>query len=159
MEALKVGDPMQAETELGPLASSDAVASLQTDVQATVKAGARVLTGGAPKGNFFPPTVLTDIPEDSPAYHEELFGPVGCVFRVKNIDEAIRIANDTRFGLEPAPGPTTRLRRPASRASSRPAWSSLIKWWRPIPACLSAASSSPVTGGSWECTGLGSSRI
>ncbi len=99
MEVLKVGDPMQPETELGPLASSEAVASLQADVQATVKAGARVLTGGAPNGNFYPPTVLSNIPKDSPAYKEELFGPVACVFRVKNIDEAIRIANDTRFGL------------------------------------------------------------
>jgi succinate-semialdehyde dehydrogenase/glutarate-semialdehyde dehydrogenase len=99
MEVLKVGDPMQPETELGPLASSEAVASLQADVQATVKAGARVLTGGAPNGNFYPPTVLSNIPKDSAAYKEELFGPVACVFRVKNIDEAIRIANDTRFGL------------------------------------------------------------
>jgi succinate-semialdehyde dehydrogenase/glutarate-semialdehyde dehydrogenase len=99
MEALKVGDPMEPETELGPLASADAVASLQSDVQATVKAGARVLTGGAPNGNFYPPTVLSNIPKDSPAYKEELFGPVACVFRVKSIDEAIRVANDTRFGL------------------------------------------------------------
>jgi succinate-semialdehyde dehydrogenase/glutarate-semialdehyde dehydrogenase len=99
MEALKVGDPMLPETELGPLASDDAVTSLQADVQATVKAGARVLTGGAPNGNFYPPTVLTNIPKDSQAYKEELFGPVACVFRVKNIDEAIQVANDTRFGL------------------------------------------------------------
>jgi succinate-semialdehyde dehydrogenase/glutarate-semialdehyde dehydrogenase len=102
MEALKLGDPMQPETELGPLASADAVTSLHADVQATVKAGGRVLTGGAPvdgPGSFYAPTVLTDIPEDSPAYREEFFGPVASIFRVKDIEEAIHIANDSRFGL------------------------------------------------------------
>jgi succinate-semialdehyde dehydrogenase/glutarate-semialdehyde dehydrogenase len=102
MEALKLGDPMQPETELGPLASADAVTSLDADVQASVRAGARVLTGGAPvdgPGSFYAPTVLTDIPEDSPAYREEFFGPVASIFRVKNIEEAIQIANDSRFGL------------------------------------------------------------
>jgi succinate-semialdehyde dehydrogenase/glutarate-semialdehyde dehydrogenase len=102
MEALRLGDPMQPETELGPLASSDAVTTLDADVQATVKAGGRVLTGGAPvngPGNFYAPTVLTDIPEDSPAYREEFFGPVASIFRVKDIEEAIHIANDSRFGL------------------------------------------------------------
>src|SRR5712691_1987313 len=102
MEALKVGDPFEEQTELGPLATADGVADLDRDVQKTVRAGARVLTGGKPvdrPGNFYAPTVLTNIPKDSPAYREELFGPVAGVFRVKNIDEAIRIANDTRFGL------------------------------------------------------------
>jgi succinate-semialdehyde dehydrogenase/glutarate-semialdehyde dehydrogenase len=64
--------------------------------------GARVLTGARPldgRGNFYAPTVLTHVPPESPAYREELFGPVASVFRVKDIDEAIRIANDTRFGL------------------------------------------------------------
>jgi succinate-semialdehyde dehydrogenase/glutarate-semialdehyde dehydrogenase len=102
MEALKLGDPMDATTELGPLCTADAVTALHADVQKSVQAGARLLTGGKPverQGNFYAPTVLTNIPKDSPAYREELFGPVACVFRVKNIDEAIRIANDTRFGL------------------------------------------------------------
>ena len=102
MKALKVGDPMDAATELGPLATADAVTSLQADVDATVKAGARVLTGGKPvdgPGSFYAPTVLTGIPKDSPGYKEELFGPVACVFRVKDASEAIRVANDSRFGL------------------------------------------------------------
>ncbi len=102
MAALKLGDPMLAETELGPLASADAVTSLDADVQATVKAGGRVLTGGAPvdgPGSYYEPTVLTDIPEDSPAYREEFFGPVASIFRVKDIEEAIHVANDSRFGL------------------------------------------------------------
>jgi succinate-semialdehyde dehydrogenase/glutarate-semialdehyde dehydrogenase len=102
MEALRLGDPMQPETELGPLASADAVATLQADVQKTVDAGARVLTGGKPAdrpGSFYAPTVLANIPKESPAYREELFGPVASVFRVKNIEEAIQVANDSRYGL------------------------------------------------------------
>jgi succinate-semialdehyde dehydrogenase/glutarate-semialdehyde dehydrogenase len=102
MKALKVGDPMDATVQLGPLASKDAVASLDADVRKTVAAGARVLTGGAPidgPGSFYAPTVLTDVPKESPGYREELFGPVACVFRAKDIGEAIRIANDSRFGL------------------------------------------------------------
>jgi succinate-semialdehyde dehydrogenase/glutarate-semialdehyde dehydrogenase len=102
MEALKVGDPLDPKTDLGPLASASAVGDLQRDVRKSIEAGARLLTGGKPlpgKGNFYPPTVLTDIPRNSPAYSEEFFGPVASVFRVKDADEAIHIANDTRFGL------------------------------------------------------------
>jgi succinate-semialdehyde dehydrogenase/glutarate-semialdehyde dehydrogenase len=102
MEALKVGDPFDEQTELGPLATADGVADLDRDVQKTIRAGARVLTGGKPldrPGNFYAPTVLTNIPKDSPAHQEELFGPVASVFRAKNLDHAIQIANDSRFGL------------------------------------------------------------
>jgi succinate-semialdehyde dehydrogenase/glutarate-semialdehyde dehydrogenase len=102
MESLKVGDPFDEKTELGPLASAQGVEDLDRDVKATIAAGARVLTGGKPlerPGNFYAPTVLTNIPKESPAYREELFGPVAGVFRAKNIDDAIHIANDSRFGL------------------------------------------------------------
>jgi succinate-semialdehyde dehydrogenase/glutarate-semialdehyde dehydrogenase len=102
MEALKVGDPFDEATELGPLASAEGVVDLDRDVKKTVKGGARILTGGKSldrPGNFYAPTVLTNIPEDSPAYREELFGPVASVFRAKDVDDAIRIANDSRFGL------------------------------------------------------------
>jgi succinate-semialdehyde dehydrogenase / glutarate-semialdehyde dehydrogenase len=102
METLKIGDPLDAGTELGPLATADGLASLDADVKQTVAAGARVLTGGKPldgAGNYYAPTVLTDIPVNSPAYREELFGPVACLFRAKDIDDAIRIANDSKFGL------------------------------------------------------------
>jgi succinate-semialdehyde dehydrogenase / glutarate-semialdehyde dehydrogenase len=102
MEALKVGDPFDEKTELGPLATAEGVVDLDRDVQKTVRAGARILTGGKSldrPGNFYAPTVLTNIPTESPAYREELFGPVASVFRAKNIDDAIRIANDSRFGL------------------------------------------------------------
>ena len=102
MEALRVGDPFDEKTELGPLASADGVTDLDRDVKETVRSGARVLTGGKPlnrPGNFYAPTVLTNIPKNSPAYREELFGPVASIFRAKNVDDAIRIANDSRFGL------------------------------------------------------------
>ncbi len=102
MEGLRVGDPFDENTQLGPLATADAVKSLDADVQKTVEAGAKVLTGGHPlkmPGNYYAPTVLANIPKNSPAYREELFGPVASLFRVKNIDEAIHLANDSRFGL------------------------------------------------------------
>src|SRR5216684_5087616 len=102
MEALKIGDPLDESTELGPLSTADGVTSLDADVQKTIRAGARILTGGKKldrPGNYYAPTVLTDIPKDSPAYREELFGPVASLFRAKDLNDAIRIANDTRFGL------------------------------------------------------------
>jgi succinate-semialdehyde dehydrogenase / glutarate-semialdehyde dehydrogenase len=102
MRALRVGDPMEASTEVGPLATPDLVTDLEAQVRASVDAGARVLTGGTRlpgPGNYFSPTVLVDIPPGSPAYREELFGPVASVFRVRSVDEAIRLANDSTFGL------------------------------------------------------------
>jgi succinate-semialdehyde dehydrogenase/glutarate-semialdehyde dehydrogenase len=102
MNALKLGDPFDEKTDVGPLATAEAVESLHADVQRTIQAGAKVLSGGQPAnlpGNYYLPTTLTNIPENSPAYREELFGPVASLFRVKNLDEAIRIANDSRFGL------------------------------------------------------------
>jgi succinate-semialdehyde dehydrogenase/glutarate-semialdehyde dehydrogenase len=102
MEALVVGDPTDDKTELGPLVNADAVTLLDADVKKTVEAGARLVTGGHPlnrPGNYYAPTVLTNIPKNSPAYREEFFGPVASIFRVKNLDDAIRIANDSRFGL------------------------------------------------------------
>jgi succinate-semialdehyde dehydrogenase/glutarate-semialdehyde dehydrogenase len=102
MAALKVGDPFDEKTELGPLATKDGVTSLHQSVQTTVESGGKLLTGGKRidgPGNFYAPTVLTHIPKGSPAQCEELFGPVASVFRAKDLDDAIRIANDSRFGL------------------------------------------------------------
>ncbi|PYU09576.1 MAG: NADP-dependent succinic semialdehyde dehydrogenase [Acidobacteria bacterium] len=102
MAALKVGDPFDEATELGPLSTAQGLEDLDRDVKASVDAGAKVLTGGKPMdrpGNFYAPTVLTNIPQGSPAHKEELFGPVASVFRAKDLDDAIRIANDSRFGL------------------------------------------------------------
>jgi succinate-semialdehyde dehydrogenase/glutarate-semialdehyde dehydrogenase len=102
MAGLKVGDPFDEKTELGPLSTADGLEDLDRDVKKTVEAGAKVLTGGKRldrPGNFYAPTVLTNIPDGSPAHKEELFGPVASVFRAKDVDDAIRIANDSRFGL------------------------------------------------------------
>ena len=102
MKALRVGDPMDEATELGPLSSAEALAALDRGVRETVAAGARLLTGGHridQPGNFYAPTVLAEIPRNSPAYCEELFGPVASLFRAKDAADALRIANDSRFGL------------------------------------------------------------
>jgi succinate-semialdehyde dehydrogenase / glutarate-semialdehyde dehydrogenase len=102
MQSLKLGDPFDTKTDVGPLATPDAVKDIDKDVQNTLKAGAKLLTGGKPlsgPGNFYPPTVLTNVPKDSPAYNEEFFGPVASIFRAKDIDAALAIANDSRFGL------------------------------------------------------------
>ncbi len=102
MAALKVGDPMDAATDIGPLATPSIIDGLASQVERSVAAGARVLLGGSRlggAGNFYAPTVLADIPPNAPAYCEELFGPVALLFRVKDLDDAIRQANDTPFGL------------------------------------------------------------
>ena len=101
MRALRVGDPMDPSTDVGPLATASIADDLEKQVTASVAMGARILTGGQRRrpGNYFEPTILTDIPRDAPAYREELFGPVASLFRVRNADEAIALANDTTFGL------------------------------------------------------------
>ncbi|MDE5069862.1 MAG: NAD-dependent succinate-semialdehyde dehydrogenase [Trichodesmium sp. St4_bin8_1] len=102
-EALKVGDPMLPDTNIGPLATPSILEELNAQVEASVEKGAKILTGGHLlsdlPGNFYPPTILAEIPISSPAYQEEFFGPVALVFRVANIDEAINLANNTPFGL------------------------------------------------------------
>ncbi|MCU1223740.1 MAG: Succinate-semialdehyde dehydrogenase [Edaphobacter sp.] len=102
MDAMRVGDPMKDETDIGPLATPRIVDELEAQVKAAVQAGARILTGGERMigdGNYFEPTVLTGVPRTSAVYREELFGPVAMLFRVQNLNEAIAIANDTPFGL------------------------------------------------------------
>jgi len=102
MRALKVGDPLDESIDIGPLATADILEDLDRQVRESVEAGAKILMGGkrlSGPGYYYEPTVLTNIPEDSPAYGEELFGPVASLFRVRDIEEAIRLANATRFGL------------------------------------------------------------
>ncbi|HKQ05413.1 MAG TPA: NAD-dependent succinate-semialdehyde dehydrogenase [Blastocatellia bacterium] len=102
MEALVIGDPLDEATDIGPLATADILEDLDAQVRNSVEAGARLLTGGKRldrPGNFYAPTALAGIPENAPAYCEELFGPVASLFRVRDIDEAIRLANATEFGL------------------------------------------------------------
>jgi succinate-semialdehyde dehydrogenase/glutarate-semialdehyde dehydrogenase len=102
MAALKVGDPADEATEIGPLATASILDELDAQVRKSVEAGACVLTGGSRfrcAGNYYAPTVLADIPKNSPAYAEEFFGPVALLFRARSIEEAIELANDTTFGL------------------------------------------------------------
>lgn len=99
---LVVGDPLEEQTEVGPLAREDLVETLEQQVQRSLDAGSRLLLGGerlAREGFFYPPTALTDIPEGCPAYEEELFGPVASLFRVPDLEAAIELANATSFGL------------------------------------------------------------
>jgi succinate-semialdehyde dehydrogenase / glutarate-semialdehyde dehydrogenase len=102
MRSLRIGDPLDPATQLGPLATMEQRDLLAGQVRQSVDLGARVLTGGHAldrPGAYYAPTVLTDIRPDSPAYRDELFGPVALLFRVPDAEAAIRLANDTRFGL------------------------------------------------------------
>jgi succinate-semialdehyde dehydrogenase/glutarate-semialdehyde dehydrogenase len=99
---LNIGDPMDRETEIGPLSTEEAVNKLEKQVKATIKAGAKVITGGKRlkrEGAFFDFTILTDIKPGMVAYEEELFGPVASFYKVKDEAAAIALANDTGFGL------------------------------------------------------------
>jgi succinate-semialdehyde dehydrogenase/glutarate-semialdehyde dehydrogenase len=102
MRAVRVGDPMDERSDMGPLATVSTLDTLEKQVEQSLAAGCRLLLGGKriPRpGNYFSPTVLTDIKKGSPAHREELYGPVASLFCVKDIHEAIRVANDTNFGL------------------------------------------------------------
>ncbi|MBD2504448.1 NAD-dependent succinate-semialdehyde dehydrogenase [Anabaena azotica] len=101
--ALKIGDPLHPDTDLGPLATPDILQDLDQQVQRAMQSGGKVLTGGYPlsdrPGNFYPATIIIDIPIDAPIAQEEFFGPVALLFRVPNLDAAIKLANATPFGL------------------------------------------------------------
>lgn len=102
-KALKVGDPTAKETDIGPLATDSIRSELQHQVDRAVDEGGKILIGGEPMtdrpGNYYPPTILTDIPPSSAIAREEFFGPVALLFRVRNLDEAIALANSIPFGL------------------------------------------------------------
>jgi succinate-semialdehyde dehydrogenase/glutarate-semialdehyde dehydrogenase len=102
VEALTVGDPQAPGTDVGPMARADLLEGVHRQVEASVAAGARLLTGGRRlegPGTFYAPTVLADVRPGVPAYDEEVFGPVAAVIAVDGDEEAVRVANDTRFGL------------------------------------------------------------
>lgn len=102
IEALEIGDPNEEDTDIGPQSREDLMHELHHQVEASVEAGARVVTGGEPlnrEGAYYPPTVLVDIPEGCPADSKELFGPVAAVYEVEDEDAAIAKANATEFGL------------------------------------------------------------
>ena len=101
-EALKVGDPMDEATDVGPLVNEASLNELDSQVQRLVEAGGKVLTGGKRlpgRGFYYAPTVIAGVPIDAPVAKEELFGPVAVIFRANGVDDAIRIANSTTFGL------------------------------------------------------------
>jgi succinate-semialdehyde dehydrogenase/glutarate-semialdehyde dehydrogenase len=93
------GDPTAPDTVIGPLSSTLAADRLQDQLDRAIKDGAKVVLGGERSGTFFPPTVLADIPEGAAARYEEFFGPVAAVYKVGSEDEAVKVANDTPFGL------------------------------------------------------------
>ena len=102
MKRLRIGDPFDELTEVGPLATREALTRLEAQVNALVSAGARLLLGGHRldrRGFYYAPTVLTEINNSTAVAREELFGPVALLFRARNLDDAIRLANDTPFGL------------------------------------------------------------
>ena len=102
VEALKVGNGMEAGVTQGPLINADAVRKVEEHISDALAKGARVVTGGrrhALGGNFFEPTILADVPHGADIFREETFGPVAPLFRFKTEEEAIRLANDTEFGL------------------------------------------------------------
>jgi len=120
MKGAVMGDPLAADTVLGPLSSEDALKTLTKQVEEALSHGARALTGGKPadrKGFFYEPTVLTDIASDNPAYYQEFFGPVAQVFVVDDDDAVVAQANDSQFGLGGSifSGDTDRARKLASR--------------------------------------------
>ena len=101
-KAIKMGDPMDEDTELGPMAREDLRDKIHQQVQDSVNAGAKVIVGGEipqQTGYYYPPTVLENLKPGMPAYDEELFGPVASLIKAKDNDDAMRIANDSRYGL------------------------------------------------------------
>jgi succinate-semialdehyde dehydrogenase/glutarate-semialdehyde dehydrogenase len=102
LAALKMGDPLDESTGVVPLSSVEAAARLEDQVKCSVAGGARVVLGGnrpSPDSAFFEPTILTNVKKGTPAYDDELFGPVASVMTVPDKETAIAVANDTRYGL------------------------------------------------------------
>ena len=125
MQDLRVGDPFDESTQLGPLANADAVTSLDADVKKNVAAGARVLTGGHPldcPGNFYAPRCSPISRKIRPAYSEEFFGPVASIFRVRISTKPSASPTTAASASAPAPGPTSRWKPNDSSTNSKPAW-------------------------------------
>ncbi len=102
MKNIKVGDPMEPSTELGPLSTESAAQHVEKQVNEGIEGGAKALIGGKRinrEGAFMQPTILTDITPENPIYYQEIFGPVACIYKVKDEKEAIALANDSPFGL------------------------------------------------------------
>ena len=135
IRALRVGNPMDEKTDVGPLSTSDGRKDVEELVADAVGKGARVVVGGSPvdgPGWYYPPTLITGITPEMRMYREEVFGPVAALYRVPDLDAAIELANDTEFGQ------TTRPSGSGSSATPRPAWSSSTAWSPRIRSCPSA---------------------
>src|SRR5947207_7890310 len=99
---LRVGDPLNRETQIGPMARRDLREALEKQVQASVKMGARVVLGGKPlegKGYFYAPSIVAEVATEMPLFREETFGPVAAVIRARDTEHAMELANDSQFGL------------------------------------------------------------
>lgn len=130
-KAIKIGDPLDESTELGPLSSKDAADKLYKQVQKAVKQGATLLTGGNPvqgQGFFFEPTILENISIDNDAWYEEFFGPVAQIYIAKDDDEIVEIANNSNYGLGGAihSKDIERAKKLASRIETGMLW---INWY------------------------------
>ncbi len=99
---LKVGDQLQEDTDVGPLINEEAAKEIEASVNEAIKAGAKLAAGGHRRKAFMEPTVLLDVPAETPTFKEEVFGPVAPLMRFKSIDEAVRMANDSPYGLQSA---------------------------------------------------------
>ena len=130
-KAIKIGDPLDESTQLGPLSSKDAADKLYKQVQKAVKQGATLLTGGNPvqgQGFFFEPTILENISIDNDAWYEEFFGPVAQIYIAKDDDEIVEIANNSNYGLGGAihSKDIERAKKLASRIETGMLW---INWY------------------------------
>ena len=102
MKSIKVGDPLQTETQLGPIAREDLLIEMDEQIKKSVQLGAKILTGGTRivgRGFYYEPTVIANLKKGMPAYSEELFGPAASIILAEDEEDAIKIANDTPFGL------------------------------------------------------------
>ena len=154
---MKPGDPKSDDTTIGPLSSQTATERLADQVQRAEKDGAKILAGGGHDGNFFEPTVITDIPEGADARREEFFGPVAQVYRVRSEDEAVELANDTPYGLgsyvmtnDPEQG-----QRVANQLDTGMVYINAVG--SKAPSCRSAESSVPASAASSAASALTSS--
>ena len=151
MTGSKLGDPFADDTVLGPLSSQIAAERLAEQVDKAVAQGATLVAGGERDGAFYPATVLTDVTPEMDAYREEFFGPVGVVYRAADEDEAVKIANDTPFGLGSYVFTTdeAQAERVADRIEAGMVYVNLVLADR--PSCHSAESSAAAPGARWAC--------
>lgn len=99
-EKIKLGDPLDSKTSMGPLINEEAAINIEKKLNSTINQGAKLICGGKRKDNFFEATILDNVKNDMDIVADESFGPIAPIMRVKNLDEAIAIANDSQYGLQ-----------------------------------------------------------